>query len=71
LSELRFGDLCENPYFNPKVILMNQYVVEQAPSPAKYSRGRLFHMIFAEVSVLKWLLLQVITVDLRVAPPWL
>jgi hypothetical protein len=35
---------------NPKVILINQPIVEQAPSPAKYSRGRLFYMIFAEAS---------------------
>jgi hypothetical protein len=32
------------------VLLINQYIVEQALSPARYSRGRLFYMIFAEVS---------------------
>jgi hypothetical protein len=37
-------------FINPKVLLINQYIVEQAPSPAKYSRGRLFYMTFAEVS---------------------
>jgi len=34
----------------PKVLLIYQYVVEQAASPAIYSRGRLFYIIFAEVS---------------------
>jgi hypothetical protein len=29
--------------------LLDQDSVEQAPSPAKYSRGRLFYTIFAEV----------------------
>jgi hypothetical protein len=29
--------------------LLDQDIVEQAPSPAKYSRGRLFTMVFAEV----------------------
>jgi hypothetical protein len=29
---------------------MNSIIVEQAPSPAKYSQGRLFYTIFAEVS---------------------
>jgi hypothetical protein len=38
------------PYY-PKSSLNNPiYFVEQAPSPAKSSRGRLFSMIFAEVS---------------------
>ena len=32
-----------------KILSITQYLVEQAPSPAKYSRGRLFYMIFAEV----------------------
>jgi hypothetical protein len=27
---------------NQKVFFIDQYIVEQAPSPAKYSRGRLF-----------------------------
>jgi hypothetical protein len=29
-----------------KASIFNQYIVEQAPPPAKYSRGRLFYMIF-------------------------
>jgi hypothetical protein len=29
-----------------QTLTKNQYLVEQAPSPAKYSRGRLFYMIF-------------------------
>ena len=33
-------------FLNSKAYLINQYIVEQAPSPAKYSRGRLFTMIF-------------------------
>jgi hypothetical protein len=39
---------------SPKIDLINQYIVEQAPSPAKYSRGRLFYMLFAEVSNLRF-----------------
>jgi hypothetical protein len=34
----------------PKFFFINQYVVEQAPAPATYSRGRLFYLIFAGVS---------------------
>jgi hypothetical protein len=30
-------------------MLINQYNLEQGPSPAKYSVGRLFYMIFAVV----------------------
>jgi hypothetical protein len=32
-----------------KSLQKDQYIVEQAPSPAKNSRGRLFSMIFDEV----------------------
>ncbi|MFP3869138.1 MAG: hypothetical protein ACLFUU_13475, partial [Desulfobacteraceae bacterium] len=28
---------------------ITQYLVEQPPSPAEYSRGRLFYLIFCEV----------------------
>jgi hypothetical protein len=37
-------------FTNPKVPSIIQDIVEQAPSPAKYSQGRLFYTIFAEVS---------------------
>ena len=40
----------QKSYHRPEGSLKNQYDVEQAPSPGKYSRGRLFYMIFAEVS---------------------
>lgn len=36
--------------FKQHILLINQYLVEQALSPAIYSRGRLFYMVFAEVS---------------------
>jgi hypothetical protein len=36
--------------FQPRVLFINQYIVEQAPLPAISSRGRLFSMVFAEVS---------------------
>lgn len=34
---------------NPKTPFIIQDIVEQAPSPAQYSRGRLFDTIFAEI----------------------
>jgi hypothetical protein len=45
----RFMNDCENRFIHPKSLL-NKYVVEQAPSPAKYSQPRLFHLNFTEVS---------------------
>jgi hypothetical protein len=36
-------------YHRPESFLRNQYVIEQAASPARYRRERLFTLIFAEI----------------------
>jgi len=41
---------CDNRFLKPKILSIPKYLVEQAPSPAKYSRGWLFYMMFAAVS---------------------
>ena len=37
-------------FFKLQILTIKQYIVEQAPLSAKYSRGRLIYVIFPEVS---------------------
>jgi hypothetical protein len=47
-NELQVHEQPQKSFPQNRFCLLDQGIVEEAPSPAKYSRGRLFSMIFAE-----------------------